>query len=40
MKPICGPLPCVSTMFQPPSTMSAMERAVSAAALYWSGIDW
>ena len=32
MKPICGPLPCVTTTFQPLSIMSAMWCAVSAAA--------
>ena len=39
MKPTCGPLPWVTTTFQPEATISAMWCAVVAAARYWSGID-
>src|SRR5207248_320270 len=37
MKPTCGPLPWVTTTFQPSLIMVAMCRQVSCAAAYWSG---
>src|SRR6185295_18674315 len=37
INPTCGPLPCVTTTFQPAATMPAMWCIDSAAAAYWSG---
>src|SRR2546422_11587893 len=39
MKPTCGPLPCVSTTFQPLSIMPATSSARPHTMPYWSGID-
>jgi hypothetical protein len=36
MKPTCGPLPCVSTTFQPAAIIVATCFAVSQTASYWS----
>ena len=36
MKPTCGPLPCVSTTFQPAAIMSTTCAAVAHTASYWS----
>src|SRR5713226_5993674 len=37
IKPTCGPLPWVTTTFQPAAIISAMWCIDSAAAAYWSG---
>ena len=36
MKPTCGPLPWVSTTFQPAAIMLTTETAVAQTASYWS----
>jgi hypothetical protein len=36
MKPTCGPLPCVSTTFQPAAIIAATCVAVMHTASYWS----
>ena len=37
MKPTCGPLPCVTTTFQPPSSMPQMSSAMRAHHLVLVG---